>query len=127
METTELFDAVEEAISNFEIAGARGDHAQNWHAIRVRPDGLVYVSEEPSPCFSGDEYHGKIPHTLTIHSQHGDCFHPSRDNNPGWCVNDDGTLDLNDWVGDRPDADDVCPQWRARLQNWIDCGNYNPE
>lgn len=124
MKTEELFEAVESALENFGIATARGDHATNWHALRITPDGEIYTSEEPSPCYSESEYFNRVPHNLTIHSQRGNCYTPSVDENPGWLVNDDGTLDLNEWVGDRPEADHVCYQWRETLQKWIDAGNF---
>lgn len=123
--TEELFDAVKTALEEFGIADARGDHATNWHALRIKPDGEIYTVQEVSPCYSESEYFNRVPHTLTIHSQRGNCYTPSADENPGWAINDDGTLNLDEWVGDRPDADYVCYQWREILQNWIDAGNVN--
>lgn len=124
MKNQSLFDAVETALVNFAISSARGDHAQNWHALRLSPSGEIYTYSETSPCFSESEFYGQIPHTLTIHSERGNCYTPTVAENPGWFVRDDGTLDLDCWVGDRPFADEVCDGWRDRLQQWIDDGNY---
>ena len=121
-----LFESVEQAIIDFGFAGLRGEHAQNWHALRVAPDGSTYTSMEVSPCYSEREYFSRTPHTLTIHSARGDCWSPSPDENPGWGVNEDGTLDLTDWYGDALDADEIAFGWRETLQAWVDAGNFCP-
>jgi hypothetical protein len=127
MTTEELFGEVEKALQEFGLAGARGDHATNWHALRIRPDGEIVVSCEPSPCYSESEYFNRVPHTLTLYSQRGNCWTSSPGENPGWAVGEDGTLNLDEWVGDPIDPDLVCYGWRERLQAWVDAGNFNSE
>ena len=121
-----LFEEVEKAIIDYGFAGLRGEHAQHWHALRVTPDGSTYTSEEASPSYSEGEYYHRSPHTLTIHSMYGDCWSPSPEDNPGWAEKDDGSLDLGDWCGDAPSADEIVVGWREKLQAWIDAGNFTP-
>jgi len=86
----ELFSAVEEALIDFATASARGDHAQHWNALRIRSDGEIYTSTEPSACYSESEYYKRVPHTLTITSKSGDCYAPGADSNWAWAKNPDG-------------------------------------
>lgn len=119
-----LFDKVEEALVDFAMRELRGDFSVNWHALRIRPDGETYISQEASPCYSESEYFNRVPHTLTLCTRRGNGWTPSVEENPGFLVNDDGTLDLGEYVGDSIDTDIVCHGWRETLQNWIDSGNF---
>lgn len=120
-----LFESVEDAVIEFGFAGLRGEQAKNWHALRVTADSGIYTSEEPSACYSEAEYNRRIGHTLTLIAKYGDNYTPSAGvDNPGWFENDDGTLDLTDWVGESLDSEQIAPNWRERLQEWIDAGNF---
>lgn len=160
-----LFEEVESAIIEFAFSGLRGDHARNWNALRIKPDGTIYTSEEPSACYSESEYYNRVPHTLTILAKSGDCFTPDPTTGWAWKEDDHGdriaphseefgfdggryervedmdeeelseklasgwmrfSLDLSDWGGDQPDAENVAYDWKEKLQAWIDAGNFQP-
>ena len=51
------------------------DTTSHWTAIRIHPDGTLSVSEEPSACYSQDEYYHRMPHTVTVAAQVGNGQH----------------------------------------------------
>lgn len=115
----QLFELVDSELVEFALAECRGDHQWNWWAVRVRTDGTVYTIQEPSSVRYNDC-------GLTVHCSTGSGYKPSVDDNPGWAVNEDGTLNLGLWCGDALKSDDLALGWRDTLQAWAEAGNYNP-
>lgn len=90
-----LFKRTENALICWGLDSYKGAHARHWHALRISSQGEIYTSQEVSPCYSEEEYFGRVPHSLTLHQMSGDNWLPNPDT--GWLWNES---EAGIWVGD---------------------------
>lgn len=97
-----------------DLAGKYGQGS--YIAVRIRPDGTVYETQDTSRCLSADEFNRRVPHTLTVadFSAHGGWTGAEED-----CpIDDDG-----DWH-EYPDFDDYRhAEIESAIREWVAAGN----
>ena len=87
----ELYEEIEAAVIEFQFESLRGNHAKNWHALRVWPDGKISVIEEVSQSIPESEYFGHHPHPFTFLVEGGNCFSPEAHSGWAWVEDENGT------------------------------------
>ena len=71
MTTTDLTVNESDLIDAMHKVEVIADTTSHWSAVRIDPDGTIRVSEEPSRCYSENEYYKRFPHTVTVYQKNG--------------------------------------------------------